>query len=729
MRLHTCCRRSVSFWASVLLACLSFAGCGDSSDSDGPIGATGGPAEVAEDASSYPLTKTVDQLDTYHGVEVVDPYRWLEADVREDADVREWVNAQQAHARDYLRALPEWEGVNRRLKAVWNMESFGVPLKRGGRYFYSYNDGSMNQPQVLMHTVLNEPATVLFDPNTWSEDGTDALAAFFPDPTGRYVAYLVQQAGSDWRTAKIRNLKDGEDLSDELDWLKFTALAWRKDGQGFYYSRYPEPQGERYLEVVDSSQVYYHEIGTGQDQDQLVHQDPDHPDWRFSADVTEDGELLVITVSIGTDNRYQILTKPVGSNAPAQYLVEGFEHDYTFVARLGNELLFRTDLEAERGRVVAVDLDTRIPREVVPEDEHMLQQSAFLGGKLVNRYVADAASLVRVVDLEVQGPMAAVELKLPGIGSVAGFTGTGDDSETFYRYASFNEVPTIRRLDLDSMAQTDFKTTEVGVDLDDVVVEQVFYFSADGTRVPMFIVHKKGLEKDGRNPTLLYAYGGFNVSLMPDFSVTRAVWLERGGVFVQANLRGGGEYGENWHQAGTKLRKQNVFDDFIAAAEYLIKAGYTSPQQLGIMGGSNGGLLVGAVLNQRPELFGAALPLVGVMDMLRFHKFTAGVFWVDDYGSSDDPVEFEALFKYSPYHNIRMLEYPPVLIGTADTDDRVVPAHSFKYAARLQALQQGNAPVLLRVENKAGHGSGKPRSMRIEEYSDYWAFLIHHLKT
>ena len=678
----------------------------------------------------YPHTKTVNQVDDYHGVMVADPYRWLEDDVRQNVEVRAWVDQQLALSDEYLKSLPVWQSLNRQFKEVWNTERFGVPEKKGGRYFYSYNNGLMNQDQVLMQTSLHAESSVVFDPNTWSVDGTTALAAFYPDPGGNYVAYMVQQAGSDWRQVRVRDLAAGADLDEELDWLKFSGLSWSVDGEGFFYSRYPQPAEDKFHATQQMHAVYYHRLGTAQDQDELVYVDADHPDWRYFAYATPDGAYLVIGIVLGTDNRYQILVQETGSQNPPEFLIAGFNNDYTPIGHAAGELYFRTDLDAPKGRVIAIRPELgsdalASAREVVGHSDQVLQAADMLGGKLVVRYLVDASSRVDIYHLDGSGPKSVA---LPGLGSVLDFSGAATDSEAFYYYSSINYPPAILRLDLDTLVSEEFRRVKFALNVQEYEVKQTFFTSADGTRVPMFISHKRGMKLDGSHPTLLYGYGGFNISLTPDFSMTRAVWMDRGGVVAIANLRGGGEYGEQWHKAGTKLDKQNVFDDFIAAGEYLIEAGYTRSAHLGIMGGSNGGLLVGAVLNQRPDLFGAALALVGVMDMLRFHLFTAGAFWVDDYGSAEDADEFAALYAYSPYHNLSAQEYPPVLIGTADTDDRVVPGHSFKYAARLQSLQQGSAPILLRVETDAGHGAGTPTEKIIDEYTDYWAFLIHHLQ-
>ncbi|MDX1482477.1 MAG: prolyl oligopeptidase family serine peptidase [Woeseiaceae bacterium] len=678
----------------------------------------------------YPQTATVEQVDVYHGTEVADPYRWLEDDVRENPDVRAWVEAQNELTFGYLAGIEEREAIAGRLTELWDFERFGIPVRAGGRYFYTYNDGLQNQDLVYRLDALDADARLLVDPNTWSEDGTIALADFFPSPDGQRIAYLVQDGGSDWRTARVMNAVDGSVLEDRLEWLKFTELDWAADGSGFYYSRFPEVDAdERFQSLNQNSAVYFHRIGDAQANDTLVFATPDEPEWMHGAEVTDDGRHLVITTVVGTDDRYRISWRDLTADgADFVTLMPGFDYDYTLIGSVGDELLFRSNDGAPRNRVIAID--PRAPgrdrwREVIPESQDVLTEGTLVGGRLIAHYLQDAWSVVRIFDLDGN---ETGSVNLPGIGTASGFEGDADNPETFFEYSSYDTPPTINRLDVATGEVTLFRAPEVPFDPAEFVVRQLFFTSKDGTRVPMFVSHRRDIEADGQRPTLLYGYGGFNVSLTPEFSVSRLAWMELGGVYAVANLRGGGEYGREWHQAGTKLDKQNVFDDFIAAAEYLIDSGYTNPSRLAIMGGSNGGLLVGAVTNQRPELFAAALPAVGVMDMLRFHRFTAGRFWTDDYGSADDPEAFAALHAYSPYHNVVPgTRYPAVLVTTADTDDRVVPGHSFKYAAALQAAQGGDAPVLIRIETRAGHGAGVPTEKVIAEYADRWAFLAEHL--
>jgi len=678
----------------------------------------------------YPETATVDHVDDYHGTEISDPFRWLEDDVRESDAVKNWVDAQNEVTFAYLASIPERELIAKRMRELWDYERFSLPKKAGDRYFYRYNNGLQNQDVIRTQTSLDGAAELLIDPNTWSDDGTVALAGYWPSKDGSHIAYTIQDGGSDWREARVMNVDTGEVLDDHLEWLKFTGLSWAADGSGFYYSRYPATSAaDKYQSLNKNMIVYFHRLGTSQDADEVIYARPDYPDWGPRATVTDDGEHLVITISVGTDDRYSIvhqdLTDP---DAEPVMIIEGFDYDYSLVGNIGDELYFRTNNGAPRNRLIAIDVNHPQPenwREVIAEAEDVLDGISLVGGRIIAGYMQDAWSVVKIFELD--GSEAGV-VDLPGIGTAYGFDGKVDDPETFFGYASFNVPGSISRLDVSTGEVEVFRQPDVAFNPDDYQVEQVFYESKDGTRVPMFISHRKDVVPDGNRPTMLYGYGGFNISIQPSFSTTRLAWMEMGGIYAVANLRGGGEYGEEWHQAGTKLNKQNVFDDFIAAGEYLIENNYTNSDKLAIFGGSNGGLLVGAVTNQRPELFGAAIPAVGVMDMLRFHRFTAGRFWTDDYGSADNPEEFEALRAYSPYHNITEgTEYPAILVTTADTDDRVVPGHSFKYAAAMQRAQGGDAPVLIRIETRAGHGAGVPTEKVIEDYADRWAFLVRNL--
>ena len=721
-----------------LIGLTLLAGCGASDAPPSAGSTTTASADSTEVtttmAITYPATATVDHTDEYHGVTVADRYRWLEDDVRENPQVRAWVEAQNDVTFEYLGTIQERERINARLTQLWDYERFGIPYKEGGRYFYSYNNGLQNQSVIYVQESLDAEAELLIDPNGWSDDGTVALASYYPSPDGGHVAYLVQEDGSDWRTARVMTMEGRNELDDELHWLKFTDLSWARDGSGFYYSRYPETTDEERFQSLNRNQaVYFHTLGTSQTEDRLVYSRPDEPDWGFSAGVTDDGQFLVVTTWVGTDDRYQIVYLDL-SEADAQpvMLIEGFDYDYTVIGSVGRELFFRTNNAAPRNRLVAVDVDSPAPenwREVIAESADVLDGVSMVGGRIVARYMHDASTVVRLVELD--GSQAGT-VELPGIGTAAGFSGKLDDPETFFVFRSYNSPGMINRLDASTGEAALYREPSVDFDSNDYVVEQVFYTSTDGTRIPMFVSRHRNTPLDGSAPTILYGYGGFNISLTPSFSITTLAWMEMGGIYAVANLRGGGEYGREWHQAGTKLNKQNVFDDFISAAEFLLDEGYTSREKLAVSGGSNGGLLVGAVINQRPDLFGAALPAVGVMDMLRFHQFTAGRFWVDDYGSSDNAEEFEALYAYSPYHNVSATaSYPPTLITTADTDDRVVPGHSFKYAAAMQAAQanneNGGGPVLIRIETDAGHGAGVPTDKVIAEYADVFAFLVRHL--
>ena len=687
----------------------------------------GGIAMAAEKIT-YPASKKIDHVDDLHGTKVPDPYRWLEDDVRESKDVAAWVEAENKVTMSYLEAIPQRDAIRKRLTELWNYEKYSAPFKAGSRYFFFKNDGLQNQSVLYKQDSLEAEPTVLIDPNAWSKDGTVALGSTSFSDDGRYMAYSVADAGSDWNTWRILDVETGRLLEDELKWIKFSGAAWTNDNRGFFYGRYDAPPpGAAFQKTNLNQKVYYHRVGTPQSQDVLVYKRPDEPTWGFGLRVSEDGRYLIITVWKGTNDKYRILykdlTEPYGM--PIE-LIDHFNDEYSFVGNDGTTFYFVTDLQASRKRVVAID--TRNPsvvREVIPQAAETLAGADIIANQFVLTYLKDAKTQVKIHAMD--GRLIR-EVQFPGIGSATGFTGKRTETETFYSFSSFATPPSIFRYDLLTGESKLLRRAAVKFNPDDYEVKQVFYSSKDGTRVPMFVAHKKGLKLDGSNPTLLYGYGGFSISLTPSFSVSRLAWMEMGGVFAMPNLRGGGEYGEEWHTAGTKLKKQNVFDDFIAAGEWLIKNNYTQPAKLGIQGGSNGGLLVGACMTQRPDLFGACLPAVGVMDMLRFHKFTAGRFWVDDYGSADNLDEFKALLAYSPYHSLKaQMRYPATLVTTADTDDRVVPGHSFKFAARLQEYHTGEAPVLIRVETRAGHGAGKPTSKLIEETADLWAFLVKNL--
>jgi prolyl oligopeptidase len=686
------------------------------------------PAIAVAAELEYPVTKRVDHTDTYHGTVVADPYRWLEDDVRESKDVAKWVEKQNEVTFAYLESLPERQAIEDRLTALWDYEKYSAPSKRGGRYYFSKNDGLQNQSVLYVQKTLDDEPEVLIDPNEWSDDGTVALGGIAFSDDGRYAAYGVSEAGSDWYTWRVMEIETRRVLDEEIRWVKYSGAEWAADSSGFYYGRFDEPQdGEEFQSLTYNQKVYFHRIGTPQSEDVLIYERPDEPEWGFGIDATEDGRYLVLTVWKGTDDRYRILYKDLDSDEGFVDLIDTFEYDYSIVGSEGSRFFFVTSNAAPKKRLIAIDVTKPEPAhwtELIPEQDEPLRGVSLVGESFITQYLKDAKTEIIVHDMTGK---RVREVELPGIGSAGGFSGKREDMETFYSFSSFATPPSIYRYDIATGESTLMRRAEVDCDPSGYIVTQVFYTSKDGTRVPMFITHKKGIELDGTNPTLLYGYGGFNIPMTPGFSISRLAWMERGGVFAVANLRGGGEYGEDWHKAGTKLQKQNVFDDFISAAEFLIANKYCSSDTLAIQGGSNGGLLVGAVMTQRPDLFAACLPAVGVMDMLRFHQFTAGRFWVDDYGSADDPDEFEAIYQYSPYHNLKEgVAYPATLITTADTDDRVVPGHSFKFAAMLQSQHAGEAPVLIRIETRAGHGAGKPTAKLIEEAADQIAFAWAH---
>ena len=678
--------------------------------------------------TNYPPARKSDQLDNYHGVKVADPYRWLED--LDSEETRNWVEAENKLTFGFLASIPERNAIKDRLTRLWNYEKYGVPFREGNRYFYTRNSGLQNQAVLYTVTALDAQPQMILDPNTLSSDGTVALSGLQVSPDGKLLAYSLSSSGSDWQEWKVRDVETSKDLSDHLKWVKFSGVSWTRDGKGFFYSRYDEPKSDALKATNYFQKIYFHKLGTAQTEDVLVYERPDQQDWLLGGTVTEDGNYLIITVYEGTDVKTRIYYKDLKTkDAPVVKLLDDFDAAYTFVANEGTRLWFQTDLQSPRGKVV--EIDTSNParsnwKVVVPESKETLQTVTFVNNKFILNYLKDAYTQVKIYDTA--GKLVN-EVAFPGIGSAEGFSGKASDKETFYSFTGFTTPTTIYRYDMTTGKSTVFRQPKVDFNPAEYETKQVFYKSKDDTKVPMFITHKKGLKLDGNNPTYLYGYGGFNVSLPPAFSVGILVWMEMGGVYAQPNLRGGGEYGEEWHQAGMKLRKQNVFDDFISAAQWLIDNKYTSTPKLAIGGGSNGGLLVGAALTQRPDLFGAALPSVGVMDMLRFQKFTIGWAWVSDYGSSDNPDEFKAIYAYSPLHNIKLgTSYPPTMITTADHDDRVWPGHSFKFAAALQAAQGGTAPVLIRIETKAGHGAGKPTSKIIEEVADRWAFLVKTLE-
>jgi prolyl oligopeptidase len=687
------------------------------------------PTMLSNKRLNYPITRKSDQVDNYHGIQVADPYRWLEDPDSEDT--KAWVEAQNKVTFGYLKEISAREKIQQRLTKLWDYERYGIPFKEGNSYFYFKNNGLQNQSVLYTLKSLDGEPKVLLDPNKLSEDGTVALSGLSISEDGKLLAYGLSTSGSDWQEWKVRDVETGKDLKDHIKWIKFSGASWTHDSKGFFYSRYDEPNQKSQLEDVNYYQkLFYHRLSTPQSEDILIYQRPDQKEWGFSGGVSEDGRYLIISVWLGTDPKnllfYKDLTNP---NSEVVELINKFDADYSFVDNDGSVFYVRTDLDAPRRRLIAIDVKNPAKenwREIIPQATETLDGVGILNNQFVADYLKDARSQVKIFGLN--GDFLR-EVELPGIGSAGGFGGKRHDTETFYSFTSFTIPGAIYRYDMVTGKSTLFRQPKVDFNPINYETKQVFYESKDGTQIPMFITHKKGIKLDGNNPVYLYAYGGFGVPLTPSFSVSLLVWMEMGGVYAMPNIRGGGEYGEEWHQAGMKSKKQNVFDDFIAAGEWLIKNGYTKSEKLAISGGSNGGLLVGACMVQRPDLFGAALPAVGVMDMLRFHKFTIGWAWTSEYGSPDDAEDFKVLHAYSPLHNLKKgTAYPATLITTADHDDRVVPAHSFKFAAALQAAHDGDAPVLIRIETKAGHGAGKPTAKIIEESADRWAFLLRVLK-
>jgi prolyl oligopeptidase len=675
----------------------------------------------------YPPSPRGSVVELLHGVSVRDPYRWLEDSSA--SETQAWMLAQNRLTRSYLAQLPRRDAIRARLRELWDFERFELPVERGGRYFYHYNSGLQNQASLYWLKSLDAEPQLLLDPNLLSEDGTVALTHAVPTEDGKLVAYGLSRAGSDWTEWRVRRVDDGQDLPDLLQWSKFSSVAWLKDRSGFYYSAYDPPQPGAVLSATNYfNKLYFHKLGQKQSADALVYERRDKSRWSFAATTTRDGRYVVITAEEGTDPKnavlYLDLTRPKAPPAP---LVPNIEAAYGFIGNRGSTFWFHTDRDAPRGRVMSVDVSKPKPSfvEVVPEQAETLRQVERVGGKFLANYLEDAHAAVRIFT-----DRGALEraVPLPGLGTV--WLAEGDDSrsETFLSLESFHDPRRLLRYDVAKNSSEVFRKPHLKFDADAYETQQVFFASKDGTRIPMFVSYKKGIVPGPDTPCLLYGYGGFDISITPTFGAGNLAWLELGGLLAVPNLRGGGEYGEKWHEAGKKALKQNVFDDFIAAAEYLLRERLTSRAKLGIAGRSNGGLLIGAMLAQRPELFGAALPGVGVMDMLRFHKFTIGWTWTDDYGSPDDPEDFKVLYAYSPLHNLRVgVKYPATLITTADHDDRVVPAHSFKFAAALQYVQAGDAPILIRIETRAGHGAGIPTDKRIDEIADQWAFLLAEL--
>ena len=680
-------------------------------------------------AFQYPNTRRDNTEDSYHGTKVTDPYRWLED--TESEETANWVEAQNKVTFDYLRNISTRQPIVDRLTSLWNYERFGRPFKRGDFYFYSHNNGLQNQSVLYVTNSLESEARVLLDPNQWSQEGTKALSSYAPSPNGKLMAYSISSAGSDWREWHVLNVETGERLDDHIQWSKFSSASWANDNSGFYYSRYDEPkEGEEFSGTNYFQKLFFHKIGTSQSEDQLIYQRADQKEWGFGGYVTEDGNYLIISVWKGSDRKNQLFYKDLTkADAKVVELISGFDADYDFIGNARNRFWILTDLDAPQKRVVEIDLNEPSRNNwqtLIEEAEHRLESISNTGGHFIVQYLQDAQNRVYVF-AEDGSPIREVEL--PGVGSTSGFGGKRAETETFYSFTNYVTPTRIYHYNIETGESELYKEPDVVFAPDHYETKQVFVTSKDGTKVPMFVTSKKGLKLNGKNPTILYGYGGFDISLTPGFSVANLVWLEMGGIYAVANLRGGGEYGLRWHEAGMRDNKQNVFDDFISCAEWLQEEKYTNTSNLAIRGGSNGGLLVGACITQRPDLFGAAIPAVGVMDMLRYHKFTIGWAWVGEYGSSDEGHQFNTLIKYSPLHNLRPgTNYPPTMVTTADHDDRVVPGHSFKFAAQLQYCHQGKNPVLIRIEESAGHGAGTPTSKRIDAAADVFAFLTEVLK-
>jgi prolyl oligopeptidase len=673
----------------------------------------------------YPETRKDSVVNNYFGTKVPDPYRWLENDTSEET--KKWVIAQNELTFSYLKSIPCREQIIKRLTDIFNYEKYSAPFKQGNRYFFYKNNGLQNQSVLYMLDKLEGEPKELLDPNTLSKEGTTSLATAEVSKDAKYLAYAVSVGGSDWNEIYVKNIETGKQLDDHIKWVKFSGISWYKDG--FYYSRYPEPKENQKLTTANkNSKVYYHKIGTSQKEDVLVYENPKQPDRMYGGYATQDGAYLILTESETTTGNGLYFKDLNKEGSAFVKIAEGFRYDYSVVDHVNGKLLVLTNENAPRYKLMAVDPANPSKRiDLIPERNEVLTGCDVGGGKIAATYMKDAYSKVYLFSFDGK-PLD--ELKLPGIGSFGGFSSRKDDNVGFYTYSSFTSPPTIYKYDFSSGKSEIYREPIIkGIDFTQYTTEQVFFNSKDGTKVPMFIVHKNGIKLDGYNPTLLYGYGGFNISLTPSFSILRMLWLENGGIYVSVNLRGGGEYGEDWHKAGTLENKQNVFDDFIGAAEFLIANKYTTPARLAIEGGSNGGLLIGAVTNQRPELFKVALPHVGVLDMLRYQYFTIGRAWSSDYGLSEDSLMFPVLYKYSPLHNVKeKTEYPAIMVLTGDHDDRVVPAHSFKYAATLQEKYKGPNPVIIRIETMAGHGAGKPTSKRIEEAADIWSFIYDNME-
>lgn len=674
----------------------------------------------------YPITEKIDQVDNYFGTEVADPYRWLEDDNSEQT--AEWVKAQNAITQQYLASIPFRDALKSRLETIWNYPRVGVPFKKGGRYFIYKNDGLQNQSVLYTMTTPDEEPELLLDPNQFSADGTIALAGTSASPDGKYLAYSISRGGSDWNEIVVMDLASREMLADTIRWVKFSGISWKDDG--FYYSAYDAPKAGQALSGANEfHKLYYHKLGNEQTDDKIVFQDTSNPKRNFGGSVTEDGNYLIVTESESTSGNAVYLKDLRDEKKGFVKIAEGFDYDYDVIDNVGDKLLVVTTHGAPRKHIVLIDPANPAPAAwhvLIPETENVLRAAVLAGDYIYVDYLEDANSKAYFYDYDGN---KVHQMQLPTLGTISGFSADKGDSQAFFGFTSFTFPSSVFSYDLNTKELKQFSVSAVDFRPEDYLTEQVFFESKDGTKVPMFVTHKKGIRFDGKNPVLLYGYGGFDISVTPSFSVARIPFLEQGGIYVSVNLRGGGEYGKEWHLSGTRMQKQNVFDDFIAAAEYLIEKKYTNPDKIAIMGGSNGGLLVGACMTQRPDLFKVAIPIVGVLDMLRYQYFTIGWAWAVDYGRSDENEEmFQYLFGYSPLHNIKEgVNYPATLAITADHDDRVVPAHTFKFMAELQAKHKGPNPVLVRIETQAGHGAGKPTSKMIEESADIYGFIMYNL--
>jgi len=679
----------------------------------------------AQTPIKYPVTKKVDTIDNYFGTKVADPYRWLEDD--KSAETAAWVKAENAVTTDYLAKIPFRTQMKDKLDKMWNYPKYGVPFKEGKYYFFYKNDGLQNQSVLYIQEGLDGTPKVFLDPNKLSTDGTVSLEGESVSHNGKYLAYMTSLGGSDWNEAYVMDVATGKLLSDHLKWLKFSSIAWK--GDGFYYSRFDEPvAGKELTQKNENHKIYFHKVGTLQANDKLVYENKAYPDRNYGAQTTEDEQFLIVSESETTSGNGLYIRDLTKADSAFKQIAKGFEFDYSIIDNLGGKLYMMTNDGAPKYKLVMIDPanpDKANWETIIPEKTEVLQSVSIVNGEILAEYIKDAYSKAYIYSVD---GIKTGEVQFPCIGTASGFTGKKEDKIAFYSFTSFTFPSTIYKFDVATNKSTVYYKSDIDFKTDEYETKQVFYTSKDGTLIPMFLTYKKGLVLNGQNPTLLYGYGGFNISMTPSFSISRLLFLENGGIYAMANIRGGGEYGEEWHNAGTKLKKQNVFDDFIAAALYLIKEKYTSSEKLAIAGGSNGGLLIGACMSQRPELFKVAIPQVGVMDMLRYQKFTIGKAWSSDYGSSDDSTEFKYIYKYSPLHNLKAgTKYPATMVMTADHDDRVVPAHSFKFAATLQEKQAGTAPVLIRIESNAGHGSGKPTTKAIEEVTDMWSFIMFNL--